>query len=212
LYHNCNSLSHQISLKTKSDWGCSSTENTIDVEETNFIYPIFENSQPYCGEANGIIRKPIRCFTCENDTITNGFSSTFVYSSVYGWDMGIWGTIQPDSIYNVSSTDTTIIEIAYQSFVDTQIQCTDSFMVILDNCNSVLDNHLQTEMNIFPNPTKDYIQIQTDKRIDNIEILSVDGKLIKKITANKNKFNISDLENGVYFVKIGNKVHKFIKE
>ena len=201
-------------MKTKSDWGCSSTENIIEVEEPNFITPIFENTQPYCGMANGIIRKPNRCFTCENDTITNGFLSTFVYSSVSGWDMGIWGTIQPDSIVNVSSIDTTIIEIAYQSFVDSQTQCVDNFTVILNNGNYVLDNDLQAKMNIFPNPAKDYIQIQTDKRIDNIEILSIDGKLIKQFKTHNLEFriNISDLENGVYFIKIANSVQKFIKE
>jgi hypothetical protein len=84
--------------------------------------------------------------------------------------------------------------------------------VVVNNCTDIENILNNKEFSICPNPAKDYIQIQSDKSINNIEILSVDGKLVKQITINNNSFNISDLDNGVYFVKVGNTINKFIKK
>lgn len=54
---------------------------------------------------------------------------------------------------------------------------------------------------IFPNPTKDFISINTDLKINYIEILDIKGKLISDYLVNGNKINLENLNDGVYFIK-----------
>jgi len=54
------------------------------------------------------------------------------------------------------------------------------------------------EIKIYPNPTEDFINIETDLRIDNIEILNTEGKLM--FTANKKRIDISELSSGLYYL------------
>ncbi len=59
------------------------------------------------------------------------------------------------------------------------------------------------EINIYPNPAKDIIQISSTKNkiVKKIEIYSVSGKLVKADNQT-NEINISKLKNGIYFIKI----------
>ena len=49
-----------------------------------------------------------------------------------------------------------------------------------------------------------------------VEIYNVEGQLVKTIDGNVNSIGISELNNGIYFVKIrtenGTATHKFIKK
>jgi len=69
---------------------------------------------------------------------------------------------------------------------------------------------------IYPNPATNVLNILSEKEIHNIEIYNVEGQLVKFISDNVNSIGISDLNNGVYFVKIhtenGTATHKFIKK
>jgi len=69
---------------------------------------------------------------------------------------------------------------------------------------------------IYPNPATNVLNILSEKEIRNIEIYNVEGQLVKFISDNVNSIGISDLNNGVYFVKIhtenGTATHKFIKK
>ena len=84
--------------------------------------------------------------------------------------------------------------------------------VVVDECTQVEDLLNKNKLSIYPNPAKDFIQIQSGENINSIEILSVDGKLVKQVAISNNSFNVSDLDKGIYYVKIGNRIQKFIKE
>ncbi len=70
------------------------------------------------------------------------------------------------------------------------------------------------KVRIYPNPAKDFININSEKPVKSIEIYDVLGRLIK--TETKNNINISQLAKGNYLLKIqtGDQelVEKFIKE
>ena len=53
-----------------------------------------------------------------------------------------------------------------------------------------------------------------DKWGEIIWVLDVTGKIVKQIATinNKTVIELSDLENGIYFVKLGAEVKKFIKK
>lgn len=96
---------------------------------------------------------------------------------------------------------------------------------IFDECDDDLNKLAYQLLNIFPNPSKDLINLSVLSKSDadvNITILNLEGKKInsfyQKITKGKQVIpvHISDLPAGNYFVKIDNeKIHlidKFVKE
>jgi len=71
-------------------------------------------------------------------------------------------------------------------------------------------------VNIFPNPTTDYINIQSNQGIHIVEAYSLQGQLIAS-HKNQNSIDVKDLSNGIYFLKIRDDLNrvqtiKFIKE
>ncbi|MBC8172550.1 MAG: T9SS type A sorting domain-containing protein, partial [Chitinophagales bacterium] len=69
-------------------------------------------------------------------------------------------------------------------------------------------------INIYPNPAADYIQISNiEQGIMNEEVFiqNIEGRIIKTIPFS-NAINISDLSAGIYFISINNSIAKFIKE
>ncbi|MCF6366773.1 MAG: glycosyl hydrolase family 18 protein [Bacteroidales bacterium] len=67
-------------------------------------------------------------------------------------------------------------------------------------CSPVdIDKLNKYEINVFPNPTNDYIQIS--EQAEKIELFSLNGILILSSTEN-NKINVSNLSSGIYILKI----------
>ena len=81
-----------------------------------------------------------------------------------------------------------------------------SFYQFSDNSNKEI---------LFPNPCKDFIQIQTQNEFHKIDIYDIWGKLIISEYPNSNNYtlDISNISNGIYFLSINNKKeqHRIIK-
>jgi hypothetical protein len=68
-----------------------------------------------------------------------------------------------------------------------------------------LESFLVDNIDIFPNPAKN--QFNLSSNLNNslgIQIFDVLGKSVKKLDTNKKSINISDLNSGIYFVRIKN--------
>ena len=79
------------------------------------------------------------------------------------------------------------------------------------NIEETLDN----EFVIYPNPVNNYINIITsiNKEV-NIDIISISNKIIKSFKLNTkldNRIDISDLNTGIYIVKINASIYKLVK-
>lgn len=61
-------------------------------------------------------------------------------------------------------------------------------------------------LNIYPNPSSDFVQITLDEqyKMENIEIINIEGKPIENFRLNDNQYNmdIRHLAKGIYFLKI----------
>ena len=55
---------------------------------------------------------------------------------------------------------------------------------------------------IFPNPVKDILTINIKVPIESIDIISMDGKRIMHINQPDNNLNLSDLQSGMYLLKV----------
>lgn len=77
-------------------------------------------------------------------------------------------------------------------------------------------NKLKVDM--YPNPTKDFVTIKTESNINSVSISNSLGQVVLKqnFYLNEFKINILDLESGIYFVNIQGKeessISKLIKE
>ena len=94
--------------------------------------------------------------------------------------------------------------------------CTSDTITLEVNSGVILDiNNIETDFNIYPNPTKDYLIIeQNNSLISDISITDMNGRIVylQFISKGNTQINISHLDKGIYFIKIGNTYKKFIKK
>ena len=76
------------------------------------------------------------------------------------------------------------------------------------DCNSTLTGISEIEntkqvFNLSPNPAANYISLNTigNLKISTLKIYSISGQLKKHVKNNFNKINVSDLPNGIYYLK-----------
>jgi len=65
-------------------------------------------------------------------------------------------------------------------------------------------NTIETSTTIFPNPTSDIINIQSDDIIKEVDLISINGEVVKNIVADSDNiaFNVSTLSPGWYILHI----------
>ncbi len=74
--------------------------------------------------------------------------------------------------------------------------------------NVNLSEKTKTEINVFPNPTTDIVNITSKKVIINLKIIDSSGKIIyqkKKIALRTFKIDLSNYNAGIYFIKVNTK-------
>lgn len=79
-----------------------------------------------------------------------------------------------------------------------------------------INNYLPLTVNIYPNPSGDYIHLSTDEKLDNIYITNTPGQKMNDIQITENTIDIRNLLSGMYFITITNikgekATKKFIK-
>ena len=112
-----------------------------------------------------------------------------------------------------------VSQTIYIAFVNNSY---DKFKLYLDDFSVRIEDPLSTKESIamdwevYPNPTSEFITIQTQAAIENISIYSLSGqKQAVEINSN-NQLNIKSLANGVYLLNIttstGTATKRFIKK
>lgn len=80
-----------------------------------------------------------------------------------------------------------------------------SFNVKIWSTESLSNNDFdKSALKVYPNPTKDILNISYNQEISNVEIFNLVGQRVATIApnANEGKLDISSLANGTYFVKV----------
>lgn len=108
--------------------------------------------------------------------------------------------------------------IAFRAFSDPE-----QFYLSLDNIQITKESlstqeAMKTKIAFFPNPVKDILNIQNDRKITAVKIYDLTGKEVvtKEFNANNVHVDVSNLPKGVYMVKVGsensNRTIKVIKD
>ncbi len=137
---------------------------------------------------------------------------------------GSWSiTITPSTYFNLTTAQINQAtkmgmvfrnEDGSQEFKDNG--CQDFILNVVQNSSAIDENKL-TDLQVYPNPVK--TDFSFSKKISNLKIFSIDGKLIKSYNGNFDKyyrFSMNNLEQGWYIIGFGynDKVYtkKILKE
>jgi len=78
--------------------------------------------------------------------------------------------------------------------------------------NLSVNDQFINEYSIYPNPTTEFIMINSNENKHKIIIYNSLGQIVKNTKLNNNKINVSNLIKGIYYIKINNsKGLKFVK-
>ena len=157
---------------------------------------------------------------------------TIIFDSQTGdatisWFPNQWNDVAKYVIYKNITQIFTPIDTIYNyhnyTYTDTSNspsnipKITDYGIAAIDSCDgsamisfyaSVEDIDKSLGLKVYPNPTSDFINLQFEKSIDNeieISVFDFSGRLLlNKMYSNQKtiKLNISDLDNGIYLIKI----------
>jgi hypothetical protein len=79
---------------------------------------------------------------------------------------------------------------------------TSSINIIENVAVNIKEQFSELKVQIYPNPASNYFQISTKKIINKIEIYDLKGKKVLEYYKVKGKMNITDLMDGIYFLRI----------
>ncbi|MDN3491890.1 T9SS type A sorting domain-containing protein [Winogradskyella bathintestinalis] len=110
------------------------------------------------------------------------------------------------SEYNsVNNTGLFCVQVDDVNFANNNFLQKDTATNFSTDCDYQLSTdefELSSNVNFYPNPASSEIQIDTLEIITSVSIMNLTGKIVKTIKGNTNNINVSDLSNGVYFIKI----------
>ncbi len=127
-------------------------------------------------------------------------------------DANVNGGTSPYSyIWSSGEISQSITPLANGSYwviaTDTNICISDTAFYVVTFIPSGVDDILNSDIDIYPNPTDGLINIMTDLKIEKIEVFSIEGKLLK---TTMESYILLDVK-GIYFIKIFSESAEIIK-
>lgn len=98
------------------------------------------------------------------------------------------------------------VRIIVKNF-DTNVEDTAVYSINVWNAALSVETPDKNNISIYPNPSSDFVTISSDQRIETVEVLTLEGKVVKTSVANgvaEIKIDMNDLPNGLYLVKVKN--------
>ncbi|HIE74509.1 MAG TPA: T9SS type A sorting domain-containing protein, partial [Flavobacteriales bacterium] len=121
------------------------------------------------------------------------------------------GTNPYSYIWSSGQTSQSIMPLVNGSYwviaTDTNGCISDTAFYMVTFIPSGVDDILNSDINIYPNPTDGLINIMTDLKIEKIELFSVEGKLLKTTMESSMLLNTK----GIYFIKVISEKGNIIK-
>ncbi len=126
------------------------------------------------------------------------------------------GTNGTSYLWSTGETTQTIdVDSAATYYVTVSNNCgssTDSIVVVIITSTDGI-KIMSNSIKVCPNPATDYIRVNGVKDNDHISIYDQSGRMMIQTQTNKNEsINISNLSEGIYFIKINDLIHKIIKQ
>ncbi|NQY28241.1 MAG: T9SS type A sorting domain-containing protein [Flavobacteriaceae bacterium] len=142
-------------------------------------------------------------------TKNSGFSNVVIFTPNNGFTFIDFATEGASDFTQIK-----IDELIITSTGNLDYMALDALSWAPGNTLSVNSFNLSSRVNIYPNPSADYIQISNITSIKKYAIYNILGKKVVSGEINQNqKINITKLNSGIYFIQLENgKATKFVKE
>lgn len=172
-------------------------------EDNGHVYKTSDNGATWANISGGLPDVPVNSLA--KDVYGNLFLATDIGVLASGDDGENWD-ILGDNLPSVVVTDIHLHEPTETLYAATYGRSSYK-MDISGNILSVLSQNQEFEVSLFPNPTKEFLTINLDKRFKKIEIFLYDnmGRLVKTEYFNTSQniiLDLSDLSKATYLVKI----------
>ena len=133
------------------------------------------------------------------------------WSDVNGWQAETQTSPHPSGNEAViTKFDNSIVAAGYGCSTDTTTT-SGNYVIEIGNFQSTGVTDLSVEsFSIFPNPTTDFIEVIGLKANTLIQITDITGRIVKTVHLNS-QVDVSDLNQGIYFVRVGNEAKKLVK-
>ena len=169
------------------------TNSCPEIIDTVFI-DVFQVSNNFLGNDTTI---------CDGDILTLDAGNFTSYT---------WNDLSTNQTLDVSTSGQYTVEVT-----DTNTcSYTDTINVDVIICSGINEIGEAYNISIYPNPAHNQLTISSENiAINKLEIFDITGKLVKQLTMSNEQLaiDISDLQKGVYFIKINDtETLKFIKE
>lgn len=167
-------------------------------------------------------------FTCSNGMLTNldlSFYSGLTWINVRN------NKLESLIVANGNNTNVTIFratgnpdlqciivdDAEYSATNWTNIDATTTFVESQEECDALsVDDFNFMELKLYPNPTTDIFLLETNIEISKIDVFNLNGKIIKSFMSDPNGYDVSDLSNGIYIIRVDSGLssitHKLIIE
>ncbi len=201
-------------------WSTGATTATIEVSESD-DYSVTVTDGNACSDSDNVevdfLSLPEVDFNFTINELSVNFTSISLWASDFTWDFGDGNTSTEESPTHVYAGAGTyqVVHEAINYCGESEIE--KEVIISLD----VAENNTQP-VRMMPNPVKESLTIQVEQEmgVEQINLYSMEGKLIRTIhtlkTDNQFTLSMADLSTGVYFVELkGNQhqsLHKIIKE
>lgn len=190
----------------------------------------YTNFNPICGlsiTSMNIIIKPIlqtliSCGLTTPNSITfnwipvvgaTSYSCAYTINNAPLITIGSIGAISTYTVSGLNANDTVIL---YVTPIGPPNTC---FIENFSTCQTSTlgeTNFVKESVSFYPNPVSDFIYFKTKIDFNKIEIIDINGRVVKSFSKNEDKLDILELNKGLYFAKVysnsNNSFFKFIKE
>lgn len=173
----------------------------IDTNWNHFVVVYDLTNTNITGYLNGVSGGTLPLAAFPGTSVTSSFVIGAEKNSVGQFVRKFNGYIDDIYVYNraINQTD-----------VNALYNAPNPATVGIDETNT--SNNLQ----VYPNPTKNQLTINTNEQIQGITIIDVTGKTVETLINPSNTINVAELNNGIYFLaaktKNGISYNRFIKE
>lgn len=192
--------------------GLNTTGVIRDVNNNNILLGLYQKAAINSTEYYiWVVNKDVDSYAFSTKlTLEGSYFRTYISPRVDSYASPDNSFVIIPKIYNISDNTTTISIPELSPGEGVMLKVIRRELIPIDGSfasknkieNQPKEFNINDSFKIYPNPAKDFINIQTDEEIISITIYSKTGQIVKNIKTNSKKLDISNIPSGIYTLKI----------
>ena len=123
-----------------------------------------------------------------------------IYKSIYSGSS--WIKIETNGLNNHNFAYNAITVIGNTIILSAENENKEHALYRSIDKTEIYNLEVSNDLKIYPNPANDFIEIESYNPIEKVELISVNGRLLKSFKTNFERLNISNVKPGFYFLRI----------